>query len=304
MRRPQDVQQLTRRSILGMGLAALLLPGCGSKHAKKSAAPVIETASTTAPVSPAPSKTIYSTTPIPNSPPAVQVSPTIKLHGGLSQEEIARLYDGAQVTNVSVVRPAPRAPAPPVVVESVVPPVDPSWDVRLQRAWRHIVIHHSATDTGSAASFHKSHLARGWDGLGYHFVIGNGTGTRDGQVEVGYRWKRQKRGAHAGNLEYNEHGIGICLVGDFQSGHPSRRQLASLRSLVRFLQSKCRIPTSEVIGHCQVPGKDTLCPGAHFNMAAFKRSLSSTTVSTLPVSHHKCSHGVIKYPNPNGAGCP
>ena len=29
--------------------------------------------------------------------------------------------------------------------------------------------------------------AKGWDELGYHFVIGNGTDTRDGQVEVGSR---------------------------------------------------------------------------------------------------------------------
>src|SRR5205809_827024 len=73
--------------------------------------------------------------------------------------------------------------------------------------------------SGSAAEFDKYHRSKGWDGLGYHFVIGNGTGSGDGQVEVGYRWKRQMVGAHAGNAEYNQRGIGICLVGDFQNGH-------------------------------------------------------------------------------------
>ena len=75
---------------------------------------------------------------------------------------------------------------------------DPKWDVTIRRTWKYIVIHHSATDSGSAASFDRSHRKRGWDGLGYHFVIGNGRGTGDGVVEVGYRWTRQVTGAHAG----------------------------------------------------------------------------------------------------------
>ena len=72
-----------------------------------------------------------------------------------------------------------------------------SWRVTLRRKWTDIVIHHSATRSGSAQSFHEYHQSRGWDGLGYDFVIGNGHGSRDGQVEAGYRWREQKRGAHA-----------------------------------------------------------------------------------------------------------
>jgi hypothetical protein len=49
----------------------------------------------------------------------------------------------------------------------------------------------SATDLGGAKRFHKQHKARGWDGLGYHFVIGNGSDTADGEIEVGHRWKIQ-----------------------------------------------------------------------------------------------------------------
>jgi hypothetical protein len=78
-------------------------------------------------------------------------------------------------------------------------------------AWQWIVIHHSATTTGGAAAFDKMHRAKGWDELGYHFVIGNGTDTRDGQVEVGSRWPRQKWGAHAKTPDnrFNDFGIGI-----------------------------------------------------------------------------------------------
>ena len=40
--------------------------------------------------------------------------------------------------------------------------------------WKGIVIHHSASAYGDAAHEHKYHLSRGWDGLGYQFVINNG----------------------------------------------------------------------------------------------------------------------------------
>ncbi len=98
------------------------------------------------------------------------------------------------------------------------------------RPWKYIVIHHSASDSGNAASMGKYHKNnRGWvNGLGYDFVIGNGNGSRDGQIEVGNRWNRQIDGAHAGNPEYNKYGIGICLVGNFENDYPTNPQISSL----------------------------------------------------------------------------
>ena len=95
--------------------------------------------------------------------------------------------------------------------------------------WRWIVIHHSATPTGSAAIFDREHKSKGWDELGYHFVVGNGTFTHDGQIEVGPRWPKQKWGAHAKtpDEQFNNYGIGICLVGNFDLDRPSPAQLQS-----------------------------------------------------------------------------
>ncbi|MBS3734491.1 MAG: N-acetylmuramoyl-L-alanine amidase [Phycisphaerae bacterium] len=157
-------------------------------------------------------------------------------------------------------RPAP-APAP----------TGGDWaDVRGSRRWRYIVVHHSATDSGNAAQFDRIHRAppNGFDELGYHFVIDNGRGGPDGRVEVGSRWRKQKWGAHTGgtpNNAYNEHGIGICLVGDFRDAMPTRRQLASLRRLVRYLTERYDIPPDNVIGHCDAPNAATLCPGQTFH---------------------------------------
>jgi len=140
------------------------------------------------------------------------------------------------------------------------------WDVGgPQRAWQFIVIHHSATSTGSAARFDQWHRSKGWDELGYHFVIGNGTGSADGEVEVGSRWLSQKHGAHckvAGHPEYNDVGIGICLVGDFNRSPPTEAQMASLARLVRWLMQRYHVPRGHIYGHGQL--KSTDCPGRCF----------------------------------------
>jgi N-acetyl-anhydromuramyl-L-alanine amidase AmpD len=143
-----------------------------------------------------------------------------------------------------------------------------------ERPWQFIVIHHSATPTGSAAEFDVMHRAKGWDELGYHFVIGNGTGSGDGQVEVGGRWRKQKHGAHckvAGHPEYNDVGIGICLAGNFDETYPSEAQMASLARLVRYLMDRYGVSRSHIYGHGQL--KPTDCPGKYFNYADLFRRL-------------------------------
>lgn len=139
------------------------------------------------------------------------------------------------------------------------------WAVRGARQWRYIVIHHSASEKGSAASIDQYHReVKHWDGLGYHFVIDNGNGGPDGRVEVGPRWRDQKWGAHTGGTpdnEYNNYGIGICLIGDFTGHSPSQAQLAALTNLVSYLCKKYDIPPEHVIGHRDAPNAQTECPG-------------------------------------------
>ena len=147
-----------------------------------------------------------------------------------------------------------------------------------ERRWTAIIIHHSATAKGNMAVFDKEHReTMHWEGIGYDFVIGNGTGSGDGQVEVTFRWTQQKVGAHVGATPgnwANEQGIGICLVGDFNRTSPSRRQMQSLTRLVSFLQKRYNIPSSRIYGHGTTAGaKATDCPGRNFPMARFKANL-------------------------------
>lgn len=144
-----------------------------------------------------------------------------------------------------------------------------------KRQWQWIVVHHSATPNGGAARFEKAHKEKGWDELGYHFVIGNGTDTADGLVEVGGRWPVQKHGAHAKTPDnrYNDFGIGICLVGNFDETRPTPKQMASLTKLVAYLANKYNIKTSDIIGH-KMTGKQTDCPGNNMDITALRAAVA------------------------------
>ena len=134
------------------------------------------------------------------------------------------------------------------------------------RDWEFIIIHHSATSTGSAAAFDAAHRARGMiNGLAYHFVIDNGTdGMPDGFIETGSRWIKQMHGGHCRQAHINERGIGICLVGNFSHGEPTAKQLDALVLLIRGLQDQFKIPDDHILGHGEVIGEFSECPGHEF----------------------------------------
>ncbi|MFQ5953004.1 MAG: N-acetylmuramoyl-L-alanine amidase [Candidatus Omnitrophota bacterium] len=142
------------------------------------------------------------------------------------------------------------------------------------RRWKYIIVHHSATNKGNSMQFNRSHLRRGWEGVGYHFIIDNGTyGKDDGQIETGPRWTKQRRGAHCKARKMNKKAIGICLVGNFSRSKPTKKQMESLTYLVNKLRKYYRIPKKRVLGHGQVRGAKTECPGKRFPWRSFKSSL-------------------------------
>ena len=155
-----------------------------------------------------------------------------------------------------------------------------------ERRWQYIVIHHSATAKGNAARFDYYHKkTKGWEyGLAYHFVIGNGSFSGDGELEVANRWKKQIHGAHTANMNCNHVAIGICLVGDFENGGtPTENQFESLVSLVQYLSRKYNIPSSNILEHKHVHQKATACPGKNFPFAELKTRL--LRIASKPSNH-------------------
>jgi hypothetical protein len=195
---------------------------------------------------------------------------------GISQIEP---YTGSRPPPVSPLRERPKAAKPPAGRDSGekawIPPGG------ISDRWQYIVVHHSGSDKSTPEGMRSWHMnGRGWDELGYHFVVGNGIGYGDGAVYVGQRWTKQMHGAHCKTPDnyYNEHGIGICLIGDLNGHPPTPKQVRSLARLAAFLSQKCGIPRSKVLTHRGVTHK-TECPGRLFSLATVLQQMSQPAVA-------------------------
>lgn len=164
-----------------------------------------------------------------------------------------------------ILRPVPRDTRA-ISWEDLAPPM-----ATALRPCTHIIIHHSATRRDSLESIDAWHRKRGWDGIGYDFLVGNGEASPLGRIEATFRWRLQREGAHAGagpeQQPFNQYGIGVCLIGNFDLGPPDPWQEERLADLCAELLR--HIPTlslGRIIGHRDVPGKETRCPGTQFDL--------------------------------------
>ena len=136
--------------------------------------------------------------------------------------------------------------------------------LRARETLRRIFIHHagSAGDM-SAKAVHRSHLNRGWAGIGYAYVI-----RRNGAIERGR--PEGFIGAHVDG--HNADSLGIMLAGNFEIEEPTEEQLRALVWLVGDIRRRhgANIP---VMRHSDADA--TLCPGSRF---PWNRFISMLTV--------------------------
>jgi N-acetylmuramoyl-L-alanine amidase len=100
------------------------------------------------------------------------------------------------------------------------------------------------------------HKARGWKGIGYHFLI-----CPNGKLEVGRLL--DEIGAHAEG--YNKDSIGICLAGLTRF---SDAQFTTLNALLYDM--KRSFPGSTLHGHREFSKEGKTCP--NFNYEEMKRN--------------------------------
>jgi hypothetical protein len=142
--------------------------------------------------------------------------------------------------------------------------------------WKSIVIHASGSPVGSPGTISAEHKAMRLSGLGYQFVIGNGRGMDDGELHVGYRWLDQLPGAHAAGPRadwYNEHSIGICLVGNGERQGFTDAQVRRLVQVTAALARQLGIPKDSIVLHSDLARTDD--PGRFFPAAAFREGLAA-----------------------------
>lgn len=124
------------------------------------------------------------------------------------------------------------------------------------RAINRIILHCSATPEDkdfTVADIDRWHKARGWQGIGYHYVV-----YRDGSVHNG----RDIAVAGAHTSGYNKNSIGVCYIGgvaaDGKTPKDTRTpaQRRALRVLVEQLQKQ--FPQATIHGHYEFAAK--ACP--------------------------------------------
>ncbi len=169
------------------------------------------------------------------------------------------------------------------------------WDERREKAKKEpliqgILIHHSASPPTiegkrvDAAMIDGWHKKRGFTStvagedyhIGYNFVI-----LPDGTIEKGR--PVGSYGAHAGSIFYNQHFIGVCLIGDFDDfdnpngkngpKDPSPRQLTSLRLLCDSLAREFNFSADAILPHRAV--RDTACPGSRFPLSWLRTAVDN-----------------------------
>lgn len=121
--------------------------------------------------------------------------------------------------------------------------------VKITRSINEIILHCSATPEGkdfTVEDIRKWHKQRGFNDIGYHFVI-----YRDGSIHTGR--DINIIGAHA--TGHNTNSIGICYIGGLDKDGKTpkdtrtKEQKQSMLKLVKELISKYNIPVKNVIGH-------------------------------------------------------
>ena len=135
--------------------------------------------------------------------------------------------------------------------------------------WKYIIVHNSGTRAGNAHSFDIYHrrVRKMVNGLAYHFVIGNGVSSGNGEIEIGHRWTAQLQGGHVASDYLNDISLGICLVGDYNHDVPTKAQLGALNELITYLRHRVgRTEGHEAIikAHKEINPKPTDCPGDCF----------------------------------------
>jgi len=218
---------------------------------------------------PAPRPPVYHPTPPPSAPSPTPFEPSgsvIVAKSGYMDEELLPPPEPEKTSRWRLFGGGPR-------YKYLTRPVRSAIDnARVSRhRWRYIVIHNSGTRQGNASAFDYYHrrVRKMPNGLAYHFVIGNGQSSGNGQIEIGPRWKSQSSGGPVPSDYLNSISIGICLVGDFNRDKPTRQQLEALDELVGYLRKrvgKTDSKSAAVKPHRAInpPRWPTDCPGNRF----------------------------------------
>jgi hypothetical protein len=104
-------------------------------------------------------------------------------------------------------------------------------------AWNRVEVYYSRTTSGNAQDLAVVSSLRGTPRADFHFVIGNGKGVGDGQIQYTDNWTKQ----------LTDNGIiRICVVADLYNSPATDYQIRRTTALVDALSRKFNIKTQYI----------------------------------------------------------
>ena len=107
--------------------------------------------------------------------------------------------------------------------------------------WTRIEIFYSGTRVGDIAWLASVAGLQDLAKLNCHFVVCNGNGGNDGEIQVTDRWQIQESAQPAKNWYDAKTTIRICVVADGRTTHPTDTQIKRVESLVTALSRRFHI---------------------------------------------------------------
>ncbi len=137
-----------------------------------------------------------------------------------------------------------------------------NWHGTLSRRTKtqYIILHHVAASDRTPQEIHQEHLARGWAGIGYHYLI-----SKNGTIYHGR--PRDVIGAHCEG--HNSESVGISAVGNYETEQMPPIQWKAILDLVNEL--KAVYPGAKVVGHKELYA--TACPGRNYPLEQLKAGI-------------------------------
>ena len=142
----------------------------------------------------------------------------------------------------------------------------------------HIIIHHTAAEEKDTEQIRRYHMSKGWRDIGYDYVV-----ERSGKTVEGRSLSIQ--GAHAGALFYNQHAIGVAVIGNLSQRDIYPEQMNSLVGLLAELVLKWRIAKENILLHREI--KKTECPGVRFRKNAVLQLLDEKLAAGGAIDPHQ-----------------
>lgn len=144
----------------------------------------------------------------------------------------------------------------------------------MMRAINRIIVHHSASpDTWDVATIDKEHKARGFSGIGYHFLIHKDPVADVWLVSQGR--PVDQVGAH--DQGQNSDSIGVCISGNYSLAQMPIMARETLLNTVAVLCKKYNLTQKNLEGHRENEPKETPteCPGLKVDLDELRHAIAN-----------------------------